>query len=104
MLGGYFILPHPVVTDVLLIVFSSQVICGKCSSKRAPLAYLEDRKERVCTECYTKIEPDTPVVCDIVLSPPVDEKPQRRRAPVFLQVALFYTVFQKKKNCFDFFV
>ena len=55
-----------------------QVICGKCSSKRAPLAYLDNRKERVCMECYAVIQPRLPVVCNVL---------PRRKAPVVLQVS-----------------
>jgi len=74
--------------EPVYFVYLLQVICGKCSSKRAPLAYLEDRKERVCTECYAKILPSSPVVCDVPPSPSADDKTQRK-APLVLQVVLY---------------
>ena len=67
--------------------FFLQLVCGKCSSKRAPLAYLDNRKERVCTECYAMIRPLSPVVCDVPPTPTY--KLQQRKA---LQVTVLSSV------------
>jgi len=67
-----------------------QVVCGRCSPKRAALAYLEDRKERVCSECYAKIGRQTALVGDVPQATSGADKLQRRKAaPVVLQVMLW---------------
>jgi len=32
------------------------VICGKCSTKKAHLAYIDNHEKRVCDPCFTKLE------------------------------------------------
>ncbi|XP_069065453.1 FYVE, RhoGEF and PH domain-containing protein 1 isoform X3 [Pleurodeles waltl] len=48
------------------------VVCGKCSEFRARLVYDNNRTNRVCTDCYTALHGDSPVLHS--------QAPQRRRS------------------------
>ena len=75
-----------------------KVICGKCSSHKAPLIYNDNIVSRVCDPCYEILCPMEPGQSKALQSQPSvrsqqpqqhqQPQPQHKKLPVILQVII----------------
>ena len=74
-------------------IFPCQVVCGKCSTKKAPLQYDDGKLNRVCDDCYSKLETSVGEIS----KPEAQPTPSKRRKGVlqvgYIPVQMWWDIF-----------